>query len=263
MKKIILSITLIIAVQWTLYAQALYVGGGIGPGFRAGSKVFGVSTNKDGSVDVVKGSDGSGLIAPLYVGYMSSKNVGLELGIGSFIGYTNKLNDPYNTGTTSFSGNSLFLNPSFVIRTGGEKIAPYVKLGVFLGLVNNSITQYDPTSTDPYVTTQETITYKKGMATGVTSSLGLDIKISRKWVLFGEMFTRLASYSPKKYSDETTTENYSPGSGSYTKTTTVVNGNLVTHLPPDYSANGDRAAIVVPFSTIGFNLGLKCYIFKK
>jgi hypothetical protein len=261
MKKTILSIAFICSLGGvTSQAQGLYFSGSVGYGFKAGSTVIGSNNNLDGSSDVVKGSLGTGFTSSLSAGYLFNKNIGAELGLGYLIGSKTTLKSAsVNTsGTAKYSANSFYLNPSFVIRAGEGKIVPYGKMGIFLGLGNSGT--YDNNTTSITKNKDDKFTYKGGISTGITTAFGAEYKVSDKFAVFGELFGRLASWSPARYTEATTTTTINPGTSTTTASFSV-SGDLVKHTPPNYIGS-NQSSIVLPFSSIGFNFGVRYYLSK-
>lgn len=267
MKKIILSIAFISSLALGAQAQGLYVGAGFGYGHSAGGGVFGSNENADGSSEVVRGSYGSGMVFSLSGGYLFTNNVGLELLGGYVLGNKIKLTDESGnrTGNDQFSGNTFYLNPSLIVRAGGEsKIKPYAKVGMFMGLANSTIheshsvfvngaNQFVRIDDDKFET-------KGGVAIGLTSALGLDIMMTDRIALFGELTTRLASWAPTSYTATTITTDYDNNIAQAPMEYSV-SGNFVNETPANYSGTNIPSQ-VLPFSAVGLNVGVKLYLSK-
>ena len=265
MKKTILSIAFSCFIGFTSQAQGLYFGGSVGYGLKAGSTVLGSNNNADGSSDVVKVSYGAGFASSLSAGYLFNKNIGAELGLGYLIGAktTIKNTTVNNPGTAKYSANSFYLNPSFVIRGGEGKIVPYGKMGIFLGMANTGTNDNTSTTIKGGVITnaEDKIKYKGGISTGITTAFGVDYMVSDKFAIFGELFGRLASWSPARYTDATTTTTTNPSSNSSSTSSLSISGNFEKHTPSNYIGT-NQSSIVVPFSSIGFNFGVRYFLSK-
>ena len=261
MKKTILSILFICTITITSQAQGLYFGGSLGYGIKAGSATLGSNNNLDGSSDVVKGSFGAGFAPSLSVGYLFNKNIGAELGLGYLFGANTTIKDNSSLPNSSIQksgAHSFYLNPSFVIRGGEGKIVPYGKMGIFLGLANSGTNDIKTTSisnSNGITNTDDKFTYKGGISTGLTTAFGVDFMVTDKFAIFGELFGKLASWTPSKYTAVTTMSN---GSTSYTTSTS---GDLVKHTPANYTGT-NQSASVLPFSSIGLNFGVRYYLSK-
>ncbi len=266
MKKIILSVVFANVIALGAYAQGLYVGAGFGYGFRAGSTVTGAHSHSNGSVEVVKGSYGEGMTPNISVGLLRN-NIGVELNMGYLIGTGRTIKDDFgnNRGTVDRKATSFYLNPSLVIRGNDEwKLVPYARMGVFLGLANlgkdkRLAEQY--TNAGMLLGTNETeLEYKGGIATGLTSALGVDFMVTDKLAIFGEVNGRLASWAPKSYTSSSTAVIYLNGVPQSTLQTSV-SGNFEKEIPDNY-AGTDLTTQILAFSSIGFNVGVKWYINK-
>ncbi len=267
MKKIILSFAFICAVVLSSQAQGLYFGGGIGYGFSAGGTVLGSNQNADGSSQVVKGSYGMGFTPNLSVGYLFTENLGAELNLGYLIGTNTTVTDANGntTGTTKYSANTFYLNPSFVIRGNSEnKVVPYGKLGVFLGVANmGSVKSHTDqvNGNGNLIRTEDTQTDLKGsVSTGITSAFGVDFMLTDNFAIYGELNGRLASFAPDTYSSATTTTLYANNGAFISTTPSSVSGNFVNTTPNNYNGT-DTPTQVFPLSAIGFSIGVRYYLF--
>ena len=267
MKKILLFIALscFIAINVQAQQEGLYLGAGFGYGFRAGGTVIGSNDYYDGSSKVVKGSMGKGGIPNVTVGYLITPSAGVELAVGGLVGTrTGTLDvDGGGRGNSNFRANSFYLNPSFVIRASSvNTLVPYAKVGMFLGLVNHGVEETNSYNINGAgdVTQKSTnkFEYKGGIATGLTSALGLDIMLSSKFAIFGELIGRLASWAPNTYTSTTNTTPYVGGNAQATQTSSV-SGNFVKETPANYTGTNTPER-VLPFSAIGFNVGVKLYL---
>ncbi len=268
MKKTILSLAFICILALGVQAQGLYLGAGVGYGFRAGGVIVGSNDHADGSSEVVRGSYGAGLVPNLNVGFMFTPSTGVELGIGQLIGTRTMTKDDAGntTGNNKYSANSFYLNPSFVVRANTEsKVVPYAKIGVFLGLANIGMDKSHDVHTSPVngliTSTDDTEVKTKGnVATGLTSAFGLDFMLSDKFAVFGELTGRLASWSPNSYTASNTHTDYTNGVAQGSSQSSV-SGNYVDTTPANYTGT-NAPSRVLPFSSIGFNVGVKLYFGK-
>jgi hypothetical protein len=271
MKKIILFFVLMGAFAHDNQAQGLYIGTGLGYGFNAGSTVLNYNYNADGSVNVIKGSLGAGTTPALSVGYLFTRTIGAEFSVGYLIGHKVPFENDYSYSNTSaqvssskMRTNSFYMNHSIVIRANASKVIPYAKIGLFIGILNNSKEKGTYTTTSSSTTTvtngEFQFSQKGHMATGITSAFGLDFMLSDKFAVFGELTGRLASWSPDSYTSSSTVD----PTGSYyvtTNSTTSISGQYVTTVPAKY-VGPNRPAQVIPLSAIGFNVGMKIYLKK-
>ncbi len=267
MKKSILSLVFIFIVSLSIHAQGLYLGAGFGYGFRAGGTVVGSNSNSNGSYEVVKGSYGAGMVPNVSVGYFFSENLGAELNLGYLIGRKTTLTDNLgnNTGTDKFNSTTFYLNPSFVICGNNEaKVVPYAKIGMFLGMGTKatikSHTDYFNNAQELTATDDDEFEYKGNMALGLTSALGMDFMLTEKFAIFGELTTRLASWSPKSYTASTTSIDYINGIPQPSSQFSV-SGNFVKEIPANYTGT-NTGAEVLALSAVGLNVGVKFYLNK-
>jgi outer membrane protein W len=267
MKKTIISFAFICILAVTVHAQGLYIGGGLGYGMRAGGTVFGLDDHADGSSTVVKGSYGAGLIPNIGIGYLFTRNVGVELGAGYLIGHKRTVSDDFGNsmGDTDFSANSFYLTPSIVFRGATEEgsvLVPYGKIGMFLGLANHGtvFSHTDNYNGSGQLTNMNETKFetKGGLATGLSSTLGLDFMVSDKFSIYGELNGRLASYAPSSYTASTSNTNYVGGVAQPT-TESSVSGNFVKEVPDNYTGT-DTPTQVLPFSSIGFTVGVRWFL---
>jgi hypothetical protein len=268
MKKTILSLAFICILVLGAQAQGLYLGAGVGYGFRAGGVVMGSNDHSDGSSEVVRGSYGMGLVPNINVGFMFTPSTGVELGIGELIGTRTLTKDDFGntTGNNKFSANSFYLNPSFVVRANTESmVVPYAKAGIFLGLANMGMDKshdvhYSPISNQITSTDDSEVKTKGNVAMGLTSAFGLDFMLSDRFAIFGELTGRLASWSPNSYTLTNTHTTYTNGVADGSSQSSV-SGNYVDKTPANYTGTNAPSRIL-PFSSIGFNVGVKLYLGK-
>jgi hypothetical protein len=268
MKKILLSFAFICTLILGAQAQGLYLGAGVGYGFRAGGVIMGNNYHSDGSKQIVKGSYGAGLVPNLMAGFMFTPSTGIELALGDIIGTRTLTTDDQGltTGNTKSRAMSFYLNPSFVIRANSEsKVVPYAKLGMFIGLANKGTDKthtvhHSPVNGEITSTDDITVDTKGGIATGLTSSFGLDFMLSDRFAIFGELTGRLASWSPNFYTTTDTNTDYNNGVAN-TSSQSSVSGNYVNETPPNYTGTNAPSRIM-PLSAIGFNVGVKLYLGK-
>jgi hypothetical protein len=246
MKKTFLFIVFII-YSIVLHAQGLYFGGSIGYGHGVNTTTPNQNLAVTGNLP--KGSFGTGFTPCASVGYLFSRNIGTELGVGYLIGastyQTKETTTTYNAiGTARITMKSFYINPSLVIKAGKGKIVPYGRLGIFLGLVNTGIyhNQYDYYPENKNV--EDKTIYQGGVAIGSSSNLGVDVMLSDKIAVFGELSARIAMWTPGKQNETSTV------------TDNVTNSKMT-------SSTGYYNSTSTPFSTIGLNVGVKYYLLKK
>lgn len=195
-------------------AQKFYIRGGPGIAVStAASNNYDVSTSP-GSSSVLtahKKGIGTGLPFVLAGGYTINDYFGFELGIDYFYGFSlaSKTTSQSYSSDSKWRGQMLSIVPAFVMTLPLDKIKPYARLGLKLGVLNTMIFQ------DHSVLTIEPISknvdYQMnskgygGIAIGAQAAVGTDFKLSEMLSLFGEIQLDGISYSPKrgKYTEYT------------------------------------------------------------
>ncbi|HVD96835.1 MAG TPA: hypothetical protein VNB90_01440 [Cytophagaceae bacterium] len=267
MKKVLLSLLFTAIVALSANAQGLYVGAGAGYGFRAGSTVFGTEYKSDGSYHSVRSSYGIGFVPNICVGYILPNNFGFEVALGSTIGHKIVIKDDFGTttGKTTLTATSFYVNPSFIVRANEElRVVPYAKIGMLFGgamAKNTAHADHFSPATGALTSTDDTETkYKGHLLTGLTTAFGMDWMISPRFAVFGELTARVASWAPGSY---TITNTHVPYAGGVAQPSTVtsVSGNYEKDIPANYTGT-NAPKTVLPFSAVGFNVGVKLYLSK-
>lgn len=263
-------------------AQGLYVTLGGGYGFGANSYLLGsqtVTTNT-GSINttsekVLNVSLGQGINLGGSAGYMLNEHVGVELGVGYLLGskiLVNENTDITSTSTDHFTFNyqtrSLRLMPVLKICGGGELLNPYVKFGMVIGLMNSSMVYNDREGTSSGITnTTKSETKMTGNNSfGFTASAGVSYKITDNISVFGEcmLLAQSLSFSKAEITKmELNGNDILPSMSVRNKQTTFskdfTRDNSGT---PDSTVPDKQPAFSLPFSSVGFNLGVH-YAFNQ
>ncbi|MCX6267296.1 MAG: outer membrane beta-barrel protein, partial [Bacteroidetes bacterium] len=157
MKKIYAMIFAICMTASMVHAQNAYirlgVGGGVGLKQYSGD-IWADETYTSTSHDFVIKSNamGGGFNVNLAAGYMLSKYVGIELGVNEFIGlskkttYTSTNSSSDYTSEGKISGMMLQIVPALVITPGLEKLNPYARLGMIVGIMPSISQKYTSSS---------------------------------------------------------------------------------------------------------------------
>jgi hypothetical protein len=209
MKKQLLSLSITAVITMftiNLSAQGLYVNANVGYGFKLGSTNIsgftkvqeypGPSNNKETQINV---SLGKGMNFGAAVGYMFNKNIGAELGVSYLLGLKTKAITDHSPSITmdetTMAGRMLRINPAFVVAAGFDKVNPYAKFGVIVGIgsVINEFSYED--NIDKY--------YHKridngGVAFGFNAAAGVMFNLSEMISIFGEANMVNLSYAPTK-----------------------------------------------------------------
>lgn len=220
MKKIILSLATVALFATTANAQ---IKQGVYASVNFG---YNMATNNssnlyygDGSLDfanynevsgfgdtaeAAKLSLGKGLNFTGTFGYMFTKNIGTELGLGYVMGADNKANYSYNNATIGFTAsqesilktNQFQIKPTLIFAAGYEKINPYAKLGMVMGMGKTTYnTDYRNSNGDTNVSETE---LTGGMMIGLRASAGISYALGNKLSLFAELTSVSGNVKPKK-----------------------------------------------------------------
>jgi len=149
---------------------------------------------------------GTGLPFVLAAGYNLGKHFSLELGINYFYGFSNKQkiessNSTYNY-DTKWHGQMLSLVPAIVISLPINKLKPYARLGLKLGILNSVVSTDHGVNFFPDKSTAAGDIESKsklygGIAIGVQAAMGTDFVLSDRISVFGEIQVDGISYAPK------------------------------------------------------------------
>jgi opacity protein-like surface antigen len=215
MKKVYILVLAVFVMAGTLNAQKFYARLGVGMGF--GLSYYGPSWDEtiNGNISDVSesksGSLGTGLNINLGLGYMFSKYLGVDLGFNEFIGFGVKTK--YSQTQTGFSqqwddkyvGRSFQIIPALVITPGFEKLNPYGRFGLIIGVINQTNYSYTNTQTsipDAKASNTTVEKYKDkdygGISLGFAAALGADFNLSKNFTVYAEINLNGVNYSPKK-----------------------------------------------------------------
>jgi hypothetical protein len=147
---------------------------------------------------------GRGFDADVGAGYMFTRNIGAELDVNSFFGLPIKLtkNNYYSEGagqtlTEQYSGTLLQLTPSFVLDLGLDKVDPYARFGLSIGVFPQIL--YKETDVSVTATTSYVGKYMGNVPLGYSAAAGVKYKLDNHFSLFGEFDCNGLNYSPTKY----------------------------------------------------------------
>jgi outer membrane protein W len=243
------------------FGQGLYFGLGGGYGFAAAKADFNDESKAPNGVSTYTAksySFGKGVNIGLFGGYMFNKNVGAELGIGYLIGGSSvaTYQDPNITVTSTLKGSMLRLIPAIRIQCGENKLHPYAKAGLIIGLAGKA------TSESLFVTsnsTQDQIwTYTGGSSFGFHGAIGITYMVSDKLGIFGELAGYYQQASPSKGE---MTKNSDNGIDQLPKMNTQ--DKMITYqssFSDDANSNKGNPLVKLtthnPFSSFGFNIGI-------
>jgi len=212
----------------------------------------------------INASLGKGLNFGLSIGNMFNKNIGAELGVSYLMGGKTKAKDSYSTNGTvnettdyTISAKMLRIVPTLVFTPGMEKINPYAKFGLIVGL--GTITEEHSRNIDGDVNFEKT-KYKGGLALGLNTALGVAFDLNEKMSFFGELNMVNLSYAPKK--GEVTEATYNgadqlPDMTTSDKKIEFVDKVTTNSSNPQLDSEATKELKTkLPFGSIGLNIGI-------
>lgn len=140
MKNLLLVILFTLSAGVALMAQGFYVQPGVSYLAPATSEVLGpkgenVLTSGSEVSGVISGSYGAGLGLNLNLGYMLSRNFGLDLGVSYVLG-SKTLIEEFTDGSSydrSYATNKrVTVSPAFIVDAGSETLSPFVRFGILI-----------------------------------------------------------------------------------------------------------------------------------
>ena len=207
---------------------------------------------------------GKGLSVGGAFGYKFNENIGAELGISYLMGSTWESKMAYSdfatsmTRTNEISSKMTRINPQFVISMEANKLTPYAKVGLLLGMGSmslNSKVEY----LDGVV--EQTTIFNGGVATGFTTTIGASYAINDKISLFGDLNMVNMSYSPTKGIMTKYAENgvdllslMDPIDKEIQFVDTYVEDD---NIQPSITEPSKALKIKFPFSSVGVHIGVK------
>ena len=220
------------------------------------------SSNK---IESVKGSFGKGLDIGLGAGYNFNKNIAAEIDLNYLIGGKIDFSDASDintpTETETLKGRMFRIIPTIKV-SGGEKVRPYAKVGIVLGvgtkLIDESV-RYNYLFAGTVDKYEETTEFSGGMSLGFKGNAGIDFSFSEKFGIFAEVNFISQSWAPKK------AEITSYEVNGADKLSTLDVRDKETEFVDSYDPNlpiepyqSDKSLqIYLPFSSWGFNAGVK------
>ena len=164
----------------------------------------------------------------------------------------------------------LQLVPAILITPGLEKMNPYARLGMIVGILPSITEKYDETSTGSSggvkaTSTDVTATKAKisgGVALGFTAAAGVDYSLSSKLVVYAEMIFNGITYAPTKGKYKTYTVN---GQDALALPSSVTGIRSEWTFEKEYDANapipagsaGKQPKVSANFSNVELNIGIK------
>jgi outer membrane protein W len=208
-------------------------------------------------------SFGKGANVGLNLGYMFTKNMGAELGFNYLMGSeytvsTRYNSDPNRTIDRTMSAKMMQFKPAMVFRTQFNKLSPYAKVGLLVGVgskIKLGTLENDP---DYNYRSEERWEYDGGTSFGMHGALGAEYAINNKIGVFGEITGTGLTYAPKKGKMVTYTENGVDYLSDYDvrqKEIDFQNGSYVDDGGKDKPKKVGKQ--YTPFSSIGLNVGVR------
>jgi len=207
MKKTIILIIFLVFYIGSSNAQKFYARIGVGASAGTTSTLDMLyKYSYDGgnrTIRVVPVDLGSGMNGSVAFGFMPCKYVGFELAISKFIGFLSrgdsvmKMLGGVNSEAT-VKANVLSLIPSVVVSAGLEKVNPYGRFGIMIGVlpVMRQFYKSERTSVHPPNEVEATHEYTGGVAIGFNATGGVSFKVNNLISMFAELNFTGMSYSP-------------------------------------------------------------------
>lgn len=212
MKTMRIILIMFVMIGITTHAQKFYIRGGLGFAVSTAASDnynFNTPANSPTTITTNKKGIGTGLPLALAGGYMINEHFAFELGFNYFYGFTlqSTNTDPISSYDTKWRGQMLSIVPALVLSIPLDKLKPYARLGLKLGVLNSivyweqNVNIYESNQTTEVIQTQ--IKEYGGIAVGAQAAVGTEIVLSSRLSLFGEIQLDGISYSPKhgKYTE--------------------------------------------------------------
>lgn len=220
-------------------------------------------TNGDTRYEYKSMSLGKGFNAGINVGYMFTKNIGAEIGANYLMGseYTGTYKDetdPTYSYSQKVSAKMIQIKPAAVFRVNYDKISPYAKVGLVIGLGSKIKSNENWQDTSNGYNSERSWEYNKGIAFGMHGAIGAEFAINDMIGIFGEITGTGLTYAPEKGKMTSRSINgvdQMPNYPTRTKEIDFQDGSFVD----DGGNNVARkeAKQYMPFSSIGLNIGVR------
>jgi len=218
------------------------------------------SNNDSAKIDQVNVSLGKGVSFVVTAGYMFNKYLGAEIGFNYLLGTKTKAVYITDYGKTDYfiSADMIRFVPSVVITAGLDRVNPYAKFGMILGIgsVTNEMT-YEEGST----LVEKTFVMSGGTAIGCMAVTGVLVKLNKHFSFFGELTMVSLSYAPTKGKLIHATYNNNdllPGLSVKDKETEYVRSLKVNYLDPEPDDQPKKELRQkLPFGSFGISAGVR------
>jgi opacity protein-like surface antigen len=263
---------LLILAFGTVRAQKFYATAGIGGTLGVGydynllnnGKSYGFGSYTIESVPVTLGT---GFNVTARFGYSFSKYIGIELGMGQFFSLSKNAEwISEEEGGIDYDyklkGRMMTIVPSVFITPGLEKLNPYARLGLMVGILPvmyKATVETQATTTNYEIETLEK--YSGKIAIGFQASAGAEYNVSDLIAIYAEVSFNGISYTPGK--SELTVYDVDGVDQLDLLTVYQKETTYVKSLDYDYESNPDpdkpreELRYSYPFSGIGMNFGVK------
>jgi hypothetical protein len=263
--KFVLLMNLLIFLGLNLFSQKVYMSINYGYGFGTSTQnksefINYSSDHLTTSYEQINFSFGRGFNIGSEIGIILNKNIRAELDISYLIG--NKIKSysrAYAISNTILSSKMIRFNPSFILSSGFDKLDPYAKFGVIVGVGSIFIEE-----TDTYGGGSDMYYFKNklngGIAFGLSSCIGVQFKLTNSLSVYSEINMINLSYAPKKGKLIKSTYNGQdmlPNTSISKKETEFVKKYIYDEAnPPLDSEPTKELKEKYPFGSIGLNIGL-------
>lgn len=201
-------------MRFTLYAQdsefknrfSVRVGGGYGIGLCYDDPCdyydqdYYPTYNNYKSINFVPGR---GFNVSAGASYMFTPHIGVDLGLTDFFGSPikqniNTVNETENSSNSrQYNGMIFQVIPSVVLDLGMDKIDPYARFGMPIGVY--PLVKLKETEVRNGTTYDYTGKYMGNVPLGYSAALGVNFKLEKGFSLYGEVECNGLNYTPKKY----------------------------------------------------------------
>lgn len=264
MKTKTLLILIFTIVSLCAQAQSFYVRAGLGAAISTSPRIGYQSTTIGDSgyyqkIDSKRIGLADGLPIVAAAGYYFGNNFGVELGVDYFAGFNVK---PFfideDTWTAKGRGSMLSIVPAIIIRINNDKLKPYARLGIMIGVLNKVLMFQTNNPSSSY---SESTTSKDygGIAIGAQAALGAELPLGKLLSLFGEVNLDEISWAPTKgkYLKDTYNGVDQLANMTTKEKTWIYVKNLDTSQPIPYSDPDKQTLVNYSFSNVGLIVGVK------
>jgi len=219
MKKTVLLISILL-IAWSAMAQdpqvqkpqkkskqKFYIQLGLGGGVSTAASfdmLYKYSGDGgDSKISVVPVGLGNGFNGSLAAGYWFCKYIAVELSVSEFLGMSTKGDSVVHLigateATAKVRGGLLSITPAIVISAGLQKVNPYARFGLLIGVLPYMISKYssENATTNPPMSTVINNQYYGGIALGYVAAGGVKFNVSSLLSFFAELQFTHSTWSP-------------------------------------------------------------------